>query len=569
MSGAAKPGAGPARDTGASACGSAPGPTTRTTAPRVPTARPDRSGASSAATTPRRTLEYKANSTASAVPATGRRTGSILATEGSGLGRRHSVQFSADTPLSTPSARAQSTAARAAARGDADFRQNMVDFLGVMYGDKAEGGGAATATATATATAGTAPPIPTTAPRARASMYRNAVAAPQAQPVSPDGNAGARKGPQIRGNTTATAVPIGARATGGSSGGDGIDKLVDHLVRAYSSRMGAGNERGLGIDDGGEVPISYIGGRRRGPITARRGANEAEVNDFVSQALDSFLGPIGSSRNANQLQSAKSILSTIGMDENFANLLSFKTHSNLPSGGVDSEESAQLQPMYIGEQAMFRSVQGNDVSISKSMGVMRGVIPPATGDGGADSGRANRAAGKPPVARASARVAVDLEKSLDSDRAGGAALNCDKSFTLDSRALAGGEDSDDSWANVDAEATKLTKQEREKQARKAAAERGGANMGRSSGALVNSTRSLLGLAKVRTAIVELVEEEALSRNVVAALEQQLRGYFAAAHRDSKGAPTVRGRRKTSTEDSPPPAQVAPRRTSLQRTPVSK
>lgn len=508
----------------------------------------------------------------------GPKTASILSSNTSSLGRRHSVQFSEDTLLDTPSARAQAHGARS--KEDAAFRLNMVDFLGVMYGDKADG---ASATSVVPASAGSsgAGGGATSGPSARASMYRSAATAPQAQPPSPS-NAGG-KGPQIKGKTAATAVPLGrqgnssgrgAGIASGSSGrsGDGIDMLVEHLVRAYSSRMNMAAERGglMGMDDGAEMPISYNSGRTKGPVTGRRAAPDAsEVSTFVSHALDSFFTP-ATQRGANQLTSTKSILSSLGLDQNFARLLSFKTNSNLPPDQDNDDESTDLKPVHIGEQALFRSVDSRtaDVSVSKSMSVMRGVIPPVPyeeGSAAASKGPSRNSAdslnGKKSAASSgSSNGQAVLEASLNSAEvrqpakgSGGrravtvttarvASLNNEKSFTLDSKALLSADGgADDSWGDVDAEAAEAAKAERETK-KKASGQTDG-------GTLVKGARSLLELAKDRTAIQDLVEQETLSRNVVMALEQQFRGYVASAMADAKTPGDARVRRRASDSNS--------------------
>lgn len=480
----------------------------------------------------------------------GPKTASILSSDADTMGRRHSVQFSEDTPMKTPSPRSQAHAARGNAKDDTAFRLNMMDFLNVMYDNKVHDGTGAESekqpvapTTTSGGGSGATATSSSTGPRARASMYRNAATAPQPQPPSPSA-AGKTKCPQITGKTATSTAAMPMRTQGRQSGlsagmargvsgraGDGIDMLVDHLVRAYSSRMGMGGDRGGGLmDDGGEAPISYNSGRRKGPITGRHATSDAtDVSTFVSNALDTFF-TAGSSHGVNQLTSTKSILSSLGLDENFAKLLSFKAQSGLSNGPDDDvdDESAQLKPVYIGEQAKFQSVTSHpvDVSVSKSMGAMHGGgLPPLSADDKAGTpSRENGGDGVP--ANVGGRRTTAMATAARENVHG---ATKDVSFTLDSKALLGtGEgDSDDSWGVVDAAAAAASEAEKMK----------------ANSASAKGTRSSSQPTKDSTAIQDLVKQETLSRNVVAALETQFRGYLATTLTDDKGATAVRGRRK--------------------------
>lgn len=420
----------------------------------------------------------------------------------SAVPRRPSVQFSEET---LDGAASRPVKPRTGQKDDGAFRQNMTDFLTVMYGDGAS------------STAGEGKSIPLT-PKLRGS-------APPPPAVA--------KGPLVK------SVPATA-ATPGMYGGDRIDTLVDSLARAYSRRTtpnGAEMQGAAPLEDN-PFESKRTGNYRRAVASPRlsirsTNADAADVSVFVSQALDSFIGPNG--LRAPKMTSTRSVLSSLGLDDNFMKLLSFGTSSNLRRD--EEEEETVMEPMYIGEQAMFQSVgnrRQNEISVSKTM---RGHFPPplpnessipaataaAAGKGRSaafntnntglslDSGEVKRTArgGGPSVSppRATARRAMN-EKSI----ACGA--------SLDSRALGFGaaqkDDSDDSWADVDKRDAQLN---------------AGANP------VVSTTRALLDYSKnkgtMTKAMSDLMEEEQLKRNVAMAVEQQLRGYIISIDEEGK------------------------------------
>ncbi|KAK7195142.1 hypothetical protein NESM_000438300 [Novymonas esmeraldas] len=480
----------------------------------------------------------------------------------SGIARRSSVQFSKDALDNQSGPRTPKPRVGASRDDAADFRQSMADFLTVMYGDKtasgavgagAKGGAGEPGASRPAPLAGRAPPPPLASPRTGA-----------------PGNTG----PLTKGLTA---------NSGAHPQGDRIDTLVESLVRAYSRR--AISARGdlhsstaAAPDD--EAPITYQRPRqanyRRAVASPRlsHGGGSAhdnnEVSVFVSQAMDNILGP-GGMRGGQGLSSNRSILSSLGLDKNLFNLMQFQTHSSLQNVVVEGEDSdTVLEPMYVGEQALFRSVgtrpNMNDVSVSKSM---RGFGPPAPPGTGKDtrlnatlaplrgaSGGPHPTSGGPTPAPPKAAVGWTRKPSLDSDEvknaAGvGARGSSGKGATeavcmsLDSKALGRADgvdgDADDSWGEVPATGSPAK-----------ATDSGGRPP------VVSSARSLLDYSKARaSAAVQrvfgaLLDEEQLKRDVVIAVEHQLRGYITSlereegAKRKSGGGPSGgAGRRRGS------------------------
>lgn len=462
-------------------------------------------------------------------PSTSDAKSNISLQSGAGITRRTSVQFSKEALDHPSGTRAPKPRQGGATTRDdtTDFRQSMADFLTVMYGDKTastavgaggKDGGSPPAKAKSAAVDGKpAPGAPAPAGRG-----------PRPSTVVPSST-----GPQVKGLTANAGHPL--------PHGDRIDTLVETLVRAYSRKTNSARGDFHGTVGADDDPIVYNRGRtnnyRRAMASPRAsrasglGGHDAnEVSVFVSQAMDNILGPGGA------VSSNRSVLSSLGLDKNFTQLMSFQTKSNLNDVVQDEEDSdTVLEPMYVGEQALFRSVgtrpNMNDISVSKSM---RGMIPPLPappGGGGPvmptrrpsaltddkmsldsaevlkkASGANTRAAGGVPRANAMQRGAA-LVMSLDSKALGGAG---------------GGED--DSWGDEPAGALAAK-----------AAEAG-------SPAVVSSARSLLDYSRARAsatvqkALDALEDEEQLKRDVVIAVEHQLRGYIVSLESEETGKP---------------------------------
>ncbi|KPA73931.1 hypothetical protein ABB37_09526 [Leptomonas pyrrhocoris] len=524
-----------------------------------------------------------------------------------GVPRRSSVQFSADALDNTSKPRPS-----APNKDDAAFRQSMADFLTVMYGDRTSGsstsaaGGGGDSGGTSVASKGKGEG----AGNSGADKGDTSKAQRSGSPNLPLPGA---KGPLVKGLTA-----NGSRQTTG----DRIDTLVDTLVRAYSRQATSsrGDFHGTtgGPDD--DNPISYnrprpqnyrraVASSRQGQGGGRSGIDADEVSLFVSQAMDSFIGPGGLRQHG--LPSTRSVLSSLGVDKNVFGLISFQTRSNMQDvDAVEDESDTKLEPMYVGEQAMFKSVgtrpNVNDISISKSM---RGVMPaPAeltaelakeSGSGNSvvsqcrvsSAARTRRFSGGPPQGRLN-----NSNMSLDSGAAGGGGSGkLDGSGTrqdgeggrqisprrrsagggahprvslcmsLDSKALGNGaaNDDDDNWGNdTTALPTVLAP------------------------VVVSSARSLLDFSKTRhsaateAALSELMEEEQLKRGVVMAVERQLRGYVVSLEAEEgtkkKGARgSAVSSRRCTTESAPSMASTvasgsvgarAPRNSSTSRRP---
>lgn len=479
----------------------------------------------------------------------------------SGVPRRPSVQFSEDavdnypTPRATSRPRTTAAGATGAANPKQDdnaFKQSMADFLTVMYGDR------------------TAAPPPTSSAGAAGKERSGGQVSgdiPKSQRSgSPHLPPSGVKGPLVKGLTASGSNGSSSR----QAPGDRIDTLVDTLVRAYSRQATSSRGDFHGTSGGPEEenPISYNRPRnnnyRRAVASPRlgrgSGANSGtdtnEVSLFVSQAMDSFIGPGGLRQHG--LPSTRSVLSSLGVDKNMFGLMSFHTRSNMQDvDTVEEESETKLEPMYVGEQALFRSVGArpnmNDVSISKSM---RGVIPApsiidearnggASGAGGDTQRRiSNGAARRPPTDSArghnnnssnlsldsaipagnrdcgsqpSSRIAPrSATRKFSSDSANQNNKSVTRCMSLDSKALGaaagggGGDDEDDSWGDDDGAPAPPP----------AAAP-----------VVVSSARSLLDYSKTRHSAAverllgELFEEEQLKRDVVMAVERQLRGYI--------------------------------------------
>ncbi|KPI90315.1 hypothetical protein ABL78_0542 [Leptomonas seymouri] len=478
----------------------------------------------------------------------------------SGIPRRLSVQFNEEVLGNEPTVPALPKLRMVTSnKDDTAFRQNMSDFLSVMYGDRTGNSG------TGTASAG----MPTTANGGSAGASHNVA---QKSVTSPSHRRGSShlspsevKGPLVKG-LTANGSRYGTE--------DHIDTLVNTLVRAYSRQTISsrsdfhGSSGGPDDDNANMYNRSRQQNYRRAVASSRLGQGSGyggietkEVSVFVSQAMDSFIGPGGLLQQG--LPSTRSVLSSLGVDKNIFRLMSFKTNSNMQD--VDTVEDSlgtKLEPMYVGEQAMFKSVgtrpQMNDISVSKSM---RGVIPSSyaleegiNGGGGIGAGTAQREvnSGAEPHRRSNGPLKNRLEGinlSLDgeanvgkrdgnggqkdgfaSKRAvvnslggkGNTNMNMTRCMSLDSKALGmgvgngNGGDADDSWED-DAPIPPTT----------------------STQVLVSSTRSLLNYSKacnnvaVERALKELFEEEQLKRDVVMAVERQLQGYIFSLEKEER------------------------------------
>jgi hypothetical protein len=483
----------------------------------------------------------------------------------SSMPRRSSVQFSEDAlnnnnNNSSPRATSKSRSTASSNKDDAAFRQSMADFLTVMYGDRKTNTGGDGTNATAGKGRDDGSRTSTTAGGATAKGNIPKVQRSGSPHLPPSGV----KGPLVKGLTA-----NGSR----QATGDRIDTLVDTLVRAYSLQVTSSRSdfHGTSGSPDDDNPISYNRprnqnyrravasprlGRGSGAGSGHSGVDTNEVSLFVSQAMDGFIGPAGLRQQG--LPSTRSVLSSLGVDKNVFGLMSFQTKSNMQEvDAAEDESDTKLEPMYVGEQALFKSVgtrpNMNDISVSKSM---RGVIPvPAElGDElGQDSGRPGGAQRRVSSGVGSRRTGSDSAKShlnnsnlsLDSAVQAGTTRNSNASqhdssggprvatrgfgadghhqnnksmtrcMSLDSKALGvaagrscanGGGNDDDSWGDD-------------------------AGMTASGAVVVSSARSLLDYSKARhsaafnSALHELLEEEQLKRDVVAAVEHQLRGYI--------------------------------------------
>lgn len=493
----------------------------------------------------------------------------------SGIALRSSVQFSKDT-LYSQSALSVPRVFHGAARDEAaDFRQNMADFLTVMYGDK-----------TASGVVGT-DEKGVGAPHASGKAF-------VAEPDIPAALLAAESGPPPRVSSSG-GVPPGSKGplvkglTANSrrhSQGDHIDTLVESLVRAYSRRTTSarGEFQGTtGPDD--DRPIIYNVARQsnycraqasprlsRGNGAGTGSGHNNEVSVFVSQAMGNILSP-GGIRGQGAV-SNRSILSSLGLDRNLFNLMPFQTQSNLENVTEEEDSDTLLEPVYVGKQAMFRSVGTrpniSDISVSKSMRGVMSSAPRECGKNGhlnttqaplrGDSGGPRRSSGitAPLWQRqglGKSKQSLDTVEVMDKSRAnqrGGSGAGCSTknrnatlSMSLDSKALgkAGGADEeDDSWSDEPAGtlATKVMEGE--------------------SPAIVSSARSLLDYCKTRAdvtlqkALGALQDEEQLKRDVVIAVEHQLRMYIHSLERAERpkkggGGAGISDRRKGSGERS--------------------
>lgn len=493
----------------------------------------------------------------------------------SGMPRRSSVQFNVDatdTNTSTPRAIPKSRLPTSN-KDDVAFLQSMADFLTAMYGDRTTGSGAGDTTENPVG-GGAAGGNRSSASRGGKGRGDISRAQCSASPHFPPSGA---KGPLVKGLTANSSR---------HTTGDRIDTLVDTLVRAYSRQATSsrGDFQGTtgSLDD--DNPISYNRPRHQnyrravasprlargsGASSGNGGADTNEVSVFVSQAMDSFIGPGGLRQQG--LPSTRSVLSSLGVDKNIFGLMSFQTKSNMQDVDAveDDDEDTKLEPIYVGQQALFKSVgtrpNMNDASVSKSM---RGIIPAmleldaevASDDSGgaqrrvsSSNTRAARHFGNGPqmgplnnsnlsLDSGAGLGKQDSNSSQPESDGGGAgpragthrfsatnhSNNNNKSVTrcmsLDSNALgaatAGGGvkgrvEEDDSWGDDGAAPPP---------APPPPPVAGGP-------VVVSTARSLLDYSKtlhsaaVEKALGELREEEQLKRDVVVAVERQLRGYI--------------------------------------------
>ncbi|CAJ1031280.1 hypothetical protein, conserved [Leishmania lindenbergi] len=485
----------------------------------------------------------------------------------SGIVRRSSVQFSKDSLVSQNSSRTPRDEA-------SEFRQNMADFLMVMYGDKtASGVVGADEKDGAPHAKGKAGPGESRIPGALLEAGRE----PPWRAGSSRSVSSRSKGPLVKGLTA---------NSGRNPQVDRIDTLVESLVRAYSRRTTSarGEFQGIpGVDD--DNPITYNGPH---PSSCRRALTSPrlshgnsigtgsghtdEVSAFVGQALDNILNPggiLGQGAVSNL-----SMLSSLRLDRNLFDLMPFQTQSNLQNVITEEEDSGtMLKPMYVGEQAMFRSVGTRpsitDISVSKSMRGMIPAAPPESGKGhylnttqaplSGDSGGPPRSSGGPSLCPPKQTLG-DKKRSLDSEvmenafvnQRGSGALGGDAKnksivhcMSLDSKVLGravGADDEDDSWGDEPAGilATK-------------------AKDSGSSG-IDSSARSLLDYSRARAnvtlqkALGTLQVEEQLKRDVVIAVEHQLCGYITSLEHEERlkksgGSAASSGQKKRGGETS--------------------
>ncbi|KAG5471928.1 hypothetical protein CUR178_02593 [Leishmania enriettii] len=502
---------------------------------------------------------------------------------------KSSVPFSKADLCSHGSPRPPKPSHGAARDEAADFCRNMADFLTVMYGDKTVrgvvGSDGKQDARHADAEAGSGEsdaPVELLASRRGPPPYVSSSCG-----VSPRG-----KGPLVKGGTI---------ISGQRSQSDHIGTLVESLVRAYSRRATSmrGDFQGTtGPDD--DNPITYCGSRpshcRRAPASPRpsygsgagtgSGHGGEEVSTFVSQAMDNILGPGGI--RGQRAVSNLSILSSLGLDKNFSNLMHFPTRSSLQNAIAEAEDSdAVLQPMYVGEQAMFRSVGTkpniDDISVSKSMQGRASSPPYGFGkDGGLNTTQAplrGSSGGPRPSSRGlsppSQRQALGNRKSgVDANTAigktganervgsvagGTAGTQCvELCMSLDSKALGiarGADDEDDSWDDEPAGALASK-----------AADGGGP-------ATVASTRSLSDYSKapanipLQKALGAVQGEEQLKRDVVMAVAHQLWCYVTSLEQEERakkgrGAAEISNLREGNAETSAGSAPAAERKVML-------
>ncbi|CCW65208.1 unnamed protein product [Phytomonas sp. EM1] len=299
---------------------------------------------------------------------------------------------------------------------------------------------------------------------------------------------------QLSHTATETTVPIGgpladevakAKSVGEN---DYIGQLLDYLVRTYSTQRTsddsavARDERWTNyiLNSGEKSALAQFGSLRN---TQR---NNIDMSNFVNHTLDTFLRP------GTQLNSTCSMLSNLEMDTNFANLLSFHTKSNLQNNMDELEEMTEtLKPMFVGQQAMFKSIgstpkdESNDSSLS-TLCTMRMPKPYLTIS---QKGCASGTGSVPPSSQ---------------------------SMTLDSKALDlchGRDTFDDLPAGGGARSSFLP----EPIAAPCAARADGGE------------HTLPNRVEECPLLSELVRQEVLSRNILLALEQQLRGYIVSAY----------------------------------------
>ncbi|CCW65411.1 unnamed protein product [Phytomonas sp. EM1] len=347
---------------------------------------------------------------------------------------------------------------------DETLLKNVVDFLGIMYSNKSivgdenrqmDGAHSIPASGTAGHRLST-----------RASLYKRALGTVQPSHAA-----------------TKNTVPPGGTTKDGvqrpkSAGeNDYIGQLLDHLVRTYSTQR---------IPD--DLAVSR-GERRANPVSNSDRKNAAaqlsslqnipddiDMSIFVNQTLDCFLRP------GTQPNSAGSILSALEMDTNFAKLLSFETRSNLQYTMDEIDDKTEtLKPMFVGKQAMFKSMGSAQKSESS------------------DHSSNNVCATKIPL--------PCLSTTQKGCAAGtGSVLPPSQSMTLDSKAFDLSHPSD-TFNEL--------------------AKGGGTSLRSRRGA--HGEPSFSDHVDMSTSMNALMSQEALSRNILLALEQQLRGYIVSAY----------------------------------------
>ncbi|KAG5471278.1 hypothetical protein LSCM1_01351 [Leishmania martiniquensis] len=468
-----------------------------------------------------------------------------------------------------------STSRHGAARDYAvDFRQNMADFLTVMYGDKTVRG-----VVGSDGSEGAHPADGKVGP-GESGIPVEPLAARRGPPPPTASSCGVP--PRAKGPLTKRRPSL----SGHRSQSDHIGTLVESLARAYSRR--ATSTRGefqaaTGTDD--DHPITYSGTRQSSTCRATAsphlshgngvgtgcGHDSDEVSVFVSQAMGNILGP-GGLRGQGAVSNL-SLLSSLGLDKNFFNLMHFPTQSSMQHVTGEEDSDTMLVPMHVGEQAMFRSVgtrpNMNDISVSKSM---RGVLSSSphrcekdvhlnnTLAPMRDSSEDPRQASRPLPPSSQRQALVHDKHTVDANavmktgvnqRGGsGSVGNAERPrvelcLSLDSKALGlagGANDEDDSWGDAPASALAAVA------------------VGGGSPAIVPSARSVLDCSRappnltLQKALGALQDEEQLKRDVVMAVEHQLRGYIASLEQEERskksgGPADISGRREWGGEAS--------------------
>ncbi|CCW71617.1 unnamed protein product [Phytomonas sp. Hart1] len=229
--------------------------------------------------------------------------------------------------------------------------QNMVDFLGVMYGNKK-----ILQKEKKTPNATHTDQVEESTKRClskRANIYKKSLGA-----LQPFFDSTEKIPPQ----EVSVAKEMKRSKSAGEN--DYVGRLLNHLVRTYSTQMDLDD----GVVAGGEGRKNSIinGDEKRASNGFLSSGNISKKNidmlNFVNQTLDGFLRP-----NARQ-RSAVSMLSELEMDTNFSRLLSFHTHSNLQNNIDDLDKTTEpLKPKFIGEQAIFKSIRSFTKSKSNNL----------------------------------------------------------------------------------------------------------------------------------------------------------------------------------------------------------